>query len=251
MTGYSARGYDCAATIGDVYVSAHDEFGVDPNFWVRYFTPSPAADIFSDDAESECIAAWDSGGHYIGCVSAPDQGDLSGSSGTGQSDAQSFAASMLSAYYAVGPLDLPSDNALVCWLDQEYSTSLSLPYLDGWAGYIANYNFAGLGTYPLYPGVYCTPAAPYPNCSIFAEASGLDVPSDVWTPEPEYCDPLADPPGVYEAQECSTYTSSKVPSNLWQYAEQGACGWSAAVDLDVSSPSWNYDNYCFEVVAEP
>jgi hypothetical protein len=244
-------GYDCADTINEVYVSAHDEFGVDPDFWMRYFSPSPAADIFSDDAESECEAAWASGGHYVGCVSAPYQSDLSGSSATGQADAQTYAASILSAYDSVGPLDLPSNNALDCLLDQEYSTSLSQPYWDGWSDYIANYNFADLGTYPLYPDVYCTPSAPYPNCSIFAESSGLNVPAMIWVPTPEYCDPLGDPPGTYEPETCSEYSSSTVPTNLWQYAEQGACDWSAAVDLNVCNPDINWDNYCLRILSDP
>src|SRR5215469_10903602 len=100
--GYPAMsGYDCAAPIQDVYVAAHNEEGRDPAFWIRYFTPSPAADIFSGDALSECRAAWDSGGHAVGCVSAPFQSRLSGSSAEGQADAQAFAASMLAAYHAV------------------------------------------------------------------------------------------------------------------------------------------------------
>lgn len=245
-------GYDCAAAVQDVYVAAHDEFGADPNFWMRYFTPSPDADVFNADPVTESIAVWDSGSRAIGCISAVvPQSRLAGSESEGQADAQTFAASMLSAYYAVLPLDLPTNNRLYCWLDQEYSTSLSLPYLDGWALYIANYNFAGLGTYPLYPCVYCTPSAPPPNCSVFAEASGLAVPEAVWTPVPEYCDGLSDPPAVFEAEECSTYTSSRVPTKLWQYAEQGVCGFSAAVDLDLGAPGFNNADYCFRLVAEP
>lgn len=245
------KGYDNAATIQDVYVSAHDEFGVDPNFWMRYFTPSPAADIFSNDPLSECIAAWDSGGPYVGCVSAPYQSRLSGSSAEGLADAQSMAASMLSSYYAVGPLDLSSFNIIDCLLDDEYSTPLSLSYWDGWANYIANYNFAGLNSYPLYPNCYCTPSSPEPNCSIFAEATGINRPSMVWSPVPEFCDGLAGPPGTYEPEQCSTYSSSKVPTNLWQYAEQGACNWSAAVDLNVCDPDINWQNYCFRIVSAP
>lgn len=244
-------GYDNAAPIQEVYVAAHDEFGVDPNFWMRYFTPSPAADVFSADAVTESVACWDSGARAIGCISAPTQSRLSGSSAEGLADAQSFAASMLSAYYAVVPILVPSNNQLWCWLDQEYGTSLSLSYLDGWANYIANYNFAGLGTYPLYPCVYCTPSAPSPNCSTFARATGLNVPAAVWAPVPEYCDGLAGPPGTFEAEECSAYSSSRVPTRLWQYAEQGVCGWSAAVDLDVGAPGYNNADYCFRLDAKP
>ena len=37
-------GYDTAGEIQNTYSSAHSEFGEDPAFWVRYFSPSPAAD---------------------------------------------------------------------------------------------------------------------------------------------------------------------------------------------------------------
>lgn len=244
-------GYDNAAPIQDVYVAAHNEFGVDPGFWMRYFTPSPAADIFSNDSVAEAEACWASGARAIGCISAPTQSRLAGSSAEGLADAQSFVASMNTAYRAVHPLLVPTNQQLYCWLDQEYSTSLSLSYLNGWANYIANNNFGALGTYPLYPCVYCTPAAPAPNCSVFAQATGLNRPTAVWCPEPEFCDGLADPPGVYEPQECSQYSSSTVPTKLWQYAEQGACGWTAAVDLDQGAPGFNNANFCFLLSGDP
>jgi hypothetical protein len=242
-------GYDCAAAIQDVYQSAFDEEGADPAFWMRYFNPSPDADIFSDDAESECIAAWASGGHAIGCISAPvPQSLLSGSEAEGQADAQAFCASMLSAYLAVGPLDLPSNNQLYCWLDQEYGTSLSLPYWDGWALYIANYNFASLNTYPLYPCVYCTPSSPYPNCSTFAQATGLAIPEAIWVPVPEFCNGLSDPPS-WQAEGCGS--GAKVTTKLWQYREEGVCGLSAAVDLDVGAPGFSTQSFCFDLAANP
>jgi hypothetical protein len=238
-------GYDTAGQIQDTYVSARDEFGEGPLFWIRYFSPSPAADIFSDNAVAESKGAWASGGHYVGPVSAPYQSNLSGSTAQGQADAQTYAASMLSAYYAVGPLLLPSNKQLYCWLDQEYSTSLSLDYLDGWAGYLANYNFADLGTYPLYPGLYCDPGSPYPNCSTMAAAKGLNVPAAVWSSEPEPCGSLKSTPS-YDAERCAT-----VPTKLWQFGEQGACGYSANVDLDMGAPGFDTPDYCFNVSSNP
>ena len=74
---------------------------------MRYFTPSPAADLFNDDAVAESRGAWDSGGPHVGCVSAPAQYRLSGSAAEGQADAQAFAAAILAAYHAVRPLVLP------------------------------------------------------------------------------------------------------------------------------------------------
>jgi hypothetical protein len=241
-------GYDTAGEIQNTYQAAADEFGEAPGYWIRYFSPSPAADIFSNDPVSECEGAWASGGHFVGCVSAPTQSNLGGSSGQGLLDAQTYAASMLSAYYAVGPLDLPTNNQLWAFLDQEYSTSLSTGYWDAWSNYIANYNFANLGTYPLYPALYCTPSSPYPNCSTIAKATGLDIPVAVWSAVPEPCGTLKDEP-AYDPEECSTYTSSKVPSSLWQFGEQGVCGYSANVDLDESDVV--FADYCFRVVSDP
>lgn len=243
-------GYDTAGEIQNTYVSAKDEFGVNPDWWLRYFSPSPAADIFSSDPTAESEGAWASGGHYVGCICAPIQSRLSGSTAEGQADAQSMAASMLTAWDDVGPLKLPSNNQLYCFLDQEYSTSLSLDYWDGWANYIANYNFASLGTYPLYPCLYCTPDAPYPNCSTIGGATGLNIPAVVWSAEPEPCGNMADPP-AFDAQQCSAVSDSKVPTKVWQYGEQGGCGYSANVDLDNGPPGYNQAAYCFDVVSNP
>ena len=49
----SMTGYDTSNPIQNVYASAQSEFGVDPDFWIRYFPPSPAADLFNDDAVAE------------------------------------------------------------------------------------------------------------------------------------------------------------------------------------------------------
>jgi hypothetical protein len=241
-------GYDTAGEIQNAYAGAQDEFGADPGYWIRYFSPSPAADIFSSDPTAECEGAWASGGHFVGCISAPTQSDLSGSSGTGLLDAQTYAASLLSAYQTVGPLDLPSNSELWTFLDQEYSTALSSDYWDAWSNYIGNYNFASLGTYPLFPALYCTPSAPSANCSTIAAATGVEIPITVWTPVPEPCGTLTDTP-AWDPEECSTYTSSTVPTNLWQFAEQGACGISANVDIDVADV--NFADYCFRILSDP
>ena len=156
-------GYDTAGQIQNTYVSAHREFGANPSFWIRYFNPSPAADLFHEDAVAESRGAWDSGGPFVGCISAPRQSRLSGSAAEGHADAQAFAAALLTAYHAVRPLVLPVNGQLYCWLDQEYSTSLSSSYWNAWASYIANYNFAGLGTYPAVPGPLLCPVFAVPQ----------------------------------------------------------------------------------------
>lgn len=238
-------GYDTAGRIQDTYAPAWQEFGVAPAYWLRYFTPSPAADLFNDDPVAESQGAWRSGGPHVGCISAPRQSRLGGSAAEGQADAQAFAAAMLAAYHAVGPLDLPASGRLYCWLDQEYSTPLSRDYWNAWANYIANYDFAGLGTYPLYPCLYCTPSSPHPNCSTITRARGVNVPSAIWTPVPQVCGSLAHPPG-WHPEECGT-----VPTKLWQYGEQGACGYSSNVDLDIGAPGFVTAEHCFRVRSNP
>ena len=238
-------GYDTAGRIQNTYASARREFGAPPAFWMRYFPPSPAADLFNEDAVAESRGAWDSGGPNVGCISAPRQSRLSGSAAEGQADAQAFAAAMLTAYHAVRPLQLPKNGHLYCWLDQEYSTSLSPAYWQAWAHYIADYNFAGLGTYPLYPCLYCSPWSPHPNCTTIAKMRGVDVPSAIWTPEPQSCAGLTHPPRWHPAK-CGT-----VPTKLWQYAEQGACNLVANVDLNVGGPGFATANFCFHLSRRP
>jgi hypothetical protein len=241
-------GYDTAGPIHETYVSARDEFGRDPACWIRYFSPSPAADIFADDAVAESAGAWASGGPYVGCVSAPYQSRLSGSAAEGLADAQTYCASILAAWDAVAQLKLPASNQLWCYLDQEYSTSLSQSYWNAWAHYIAEYNFANLRKYPLYPALYCDPLSPFPNCSILAAATGVNVPASVWASEPEPCGGLGSVP-FYDPDECSSVSRSKVGSRLWQFGEQDACGYSANVDLDVGNVITA--DHCFRVVSDP
>ena len=238
-------GYDTAGPIQDIHASAHSEFGARPNYWIRYFTPSPAADLFNDDATSESRGAWDSGGPFVGCISAPTQSRLSGSAAEGHADAQAFAAAMLAAYHAVGPMRLPANGQLYCWLDQEYSTSLSASYWNAWANYIAEYDFAGLGTYPLYPCLYCDPHSEHPNCSTIARSRQTDKPSAIWSSEPEPCGRLTRPPR-WKAHKCPT-----VPTRLWQFGEQGACNFTADVDLNLGAPGFITAHYCFHISRRP
>ena len=238
-------GYDTAGRIQDTYQPAYDEFGASPDYWIRYFHPSPAADLFNDGAMAESIGAWESGGGFVGCISAPVQSRLSGSAAEGQADAQAFAAALLSAYHAVYPLELPATNQLYCWLDQEYSTSLSPAYWNAWANYIAEQDFDGLGTYPLYPCLYCDPYSPYPNCTTIAKSKGVNVPSAIWSSEPEPCGSLTRPPH-WNADKCAT-----VPTRLWQFGEQDACNFSANVDLNADAPGFVTADYCFRVASKP
>lgn len=244
MAGYYAAGYDTAGEIQNTYASAHSEFGVDPGFWLRYFAPSPYADVLEKDPVSECAGAWDSGGPCIGAIMAPDQSRLAGSSAEGRADAETFCAALYSTYTAVGPLQLPSNGQFYVWLDQEYSTTLSVGYWNGWAGYVAGYEFANVKQYPLYPCLYCDPYSPYPNCSTIG-SPGAHVCHAVWSSEPEPCGSLKSPPS-WKADYC---TGS--PTKLWQYGEQGACNYSANVDLDVGASGFNVADYCYYLSSKP
>jgi hypothetical protein len=234
-------GYDTASYIQDVYESAYDEFRAHPAYWIRYFDPCPFGS-FDDDPMAESKAAWDSGARSVGAVSSPWQSNLAGSTAQGQADAQTYCASLLSAYKAVGPLDLPSNQMLFCWLDQEASTSLSLDYWNGWATYVGDYNFADNRRYPLYPGLYCDPDAPPPNCSIIGNPDAFPC-AGVWASTPEPCGTLTDPP-AFAPEECPSVTTE-----LWQFGEQGVCGYSANVDLNRARHA--YGDYCFYLKSKP
>ena len=237
-------GYDTASPIQNVYASAHSEFGANPNFWLRYFSPSPYASVVNSDPGSECTGAWNSGGPRIGPIMAPVQSRLSGSYAEGQADAQTFCAALWSTYASVGPLLLPNNGMLFCWLDQEYSTSLSVSYWNGWANYVGYYQFGNNGE-PLYPCLYCDPNSPYPNCSTIGSTSVTFACTSVWSSEPEPCTRSITNPPSWKAYSCSGWT----PTQVWQYGEQGACGYSASVDLDVGAPGFNTANYCFYLTA--
>ncbi|MGH3171731.1 MAG: hypothetical protein ACRDN0_38460 [Trebonia sp.] len=237
-------GYDTAGKIQNTYSSAHSEFGKDPAFWLRYFAPSPSADVVESDPASECAGAWDSGGPCIGAIMAPDQSRLAGSSAEGLADAETFCAAIYGTYTSVGPLQTPGSGMLYCWLDQEYSTTLSLGYWNGWADYVAGYKFANTGTRPLYACLYCDPYSPHPNCSTIAR-SGAARCHAVWSSEPEPCGRLASPPS-WKADACGS-----VPTKVWQYGEQGACGYSANVDINVGASGFNTADYCFRLSSRP
>ena len=241
-------GYDTAGTIQSVGPGALSEFGENPNFWIRYLSPSPAADCVNSSASgavNEGIGLWDySTSHSLGVISAPEQSDLSGSSAQGQADAQQYMASLVYVYDNVGPLQYPTNSTLYCWLDQEASTSLSAGYWTGWATYVHNY------AAQTYSALYCDPDAAPPNCSVVDNYNGTSsVCNAVWSNEPEYTSAcaggLASPP-AWAAEACSS-----VPTRLWQYVEQGVCGYSADVDLDVGGPGDNYADWCLYLSSEP
>lgn len=237
-------GYDTAGKIQDVYSPARAEFNEDPNFWLRYFAPSPYADVVESDPTGECAGAWSSGGPRIGAIMAPGQSRLAGSAAEGLADAETFCAAVYSTYTSVGPLQTPVNRMLYCWLDQEYATTLSVGYWNGWANYVAGYKFANVKEYPLYPCLYCDPYSPYPNCSTIGRSDAATCHA-VWSSEPEPCGSLARPPS-WHADFCGS-----VPTRLWQFGEQGACGYSSDVDLDMGAPGFNAADYAFHLSSRP
>ena len=241
-------GYDTAGTIQSVGPGALSEFKENPNFWVRYLSPSPAADCVNSSASgavNECIGLWNySSSPSLGVVSAPTQSHLSGSSAQGQADAQQYMASLTFVRDSVSQLKYPTNNELWCWLDQESSTSLSDGYWTGWASYVYNY------AQQTYSALYCNPDAAPPNCSIIDKYNGTSsICNAVWSSEPEHTSScaggLASPPS-WQAEACAD-----APTRLWQYVEQGVCGYSANVDLDLGAPGYNYANYCLYLTAKP
>jgi hypothetical protein len=242
-------GYDTASFVQDVYAAADSRYG-HPSFWLRYFSPSQTTPIntSSSNANTECRAMWDSSGHYLGPITVPAQSRLSGTSAMGQADAQTFASSMHTVWLDVGPLLLPSNNTLYCWLDQEASTSLSLSYWNGWSGYIDGYVWGS--QLPLYPCLYCNPCSAPPNCSTIGNANA-NFCFAVWSSEPQKCGYSVTNPPPWAAQTCGQCSSySGTPTHLWQFADQGVCNLSVNVDMDLGG-GITYSNYCFNVSSRP
>jgi hypothetical protein len=237
-------GFDTASTVTSGLRSAAGSAFGKPAFWIRYFSPCcfTAVNSSSSNANAECEQIWSSGGHYLGCVSTPTQSRLSGSSAEGRADAVTFVNAMISVYDDVGPLLLPSNGILYCWLDQEAATSLSLAYWNGWAGYLNGYEFNG--AYPFFPGLYCNPNSAPPNCSIVDSASASYC-WGVWSSEYQVCKNSVSSPPAWDSESCAV-----VATKLWQYADQGVC-FSNDVDLDLGASGFNTASYCFNVSSNP
>jgi len=245
-------GFDTAAYVYDVWEQAVTQFGT-PNFWIRYFSPSQTTpiNVSSSNACEECLAMWKSGGHYLGPISYPTQTNLSGTTADGQADAQTFANAMQTVYYDVLPLLLPSNNELYCWLDQEAAPSLSVPYWEGWASYLRNFNFADIGSYPLYPGLYCNPCAPPPNCSTLQQSTVEAV--AIWSSEPQRCGYTLKNPPPWQADTCPNCgVDLSTPTQLWQFADGWPNGcFTTDVDLDLNASGFALLTHCFNVSTEP
>lgn len=237
-------GFDTASTVQSQVPTAVDAWGK-PEFWVRYFPPCYFTP-FSSDPVAEATGIWNgnSGSPDLGPICTPTQSRLDGTSAEGLADAQSMISALISTYTTVTPLQLPATGTLFTWLDQEASTSLSLDYWNGWAGYVNGYAYSG--SHPFHASLYCNPDAAPPNCSI-VDSSSADKCYAVWSSEPLECsNSLSDTP-AWAAESCSGITTY-----LWQFWDEGICySTSADVDLDVGHPNTGYGTYCFYLSAKP
>ena len=245
-------GYDTASLVTSAWPNAEAYGFGTPLFWLRYFSPCyyTPVNTSSSNANAECREIWisNSSSPMLGPITTPTQSRLSGSSAEGQADAQTLASALVTVYQDVAPLLLPSNGELYCWLDQEEATSLSVAYWDGWAGYLDPYDFDGMGTYPLYPCLYCNPDAPPPNCSTIGAATYYCT--AVWSSEPLRCSNyVKSPPSTWAAENCSAYTTT--PTDVWQFNDgSGICN-DSLVDQDSGAPGFYTPSYCFYLEAEP
>jgi hypothetical protein len=240
-------GYDTSDRVESVWPAA-GKYG-NPQYWLRYFNPSPGDNLLEDAAVSECKAIWDSGGNYLSPISVPTQSRLGNTkygASWGLGDAQSFVTAMNVAYNDVGPLDVPISQFIYCWLDQECSTSLCLEYWNAWSDYIGSNNFGDLGTYPFYAALYCSPDCTPPNCSIIDSSSAYAC-WGVWTPEFQKCGNDLNNISGWDVASCS-----EVPTVLWQFHENiSADGCPLTVDVDMDYDQIDFYQYCFIIAGPP
>ena len=240
-------GFDTASLVHQQASAAVSRWGK-PNFWMRYFSPSYYTTVNSSKANAinETAAVWttNSAYPYLGVISTPQQSRLSGSTAMGQADAQTYINALIFTYQNVAPLFFPTNYQLYTWIDQEASTSLSLAYWNGWAGYVNAYVFVGHPYF--YAALYCNPGAPPPNCSIIQNPSAYFC-FGVWASVPLKCsNTLANPP-AWAASHCSS-----APTKMWQYWDEDICASTPAnVDLDRSASGFDYHMYCFRLTGKP
>lgn len=236
-------GFDCADTIQGARSHDVGEAHGTPNFWIRYFSPSPY-ESFSEDPVTECQAAWDSGGPYIGVVSAPANID-DGSSG-GASDAATMCQALSDTWNAVEQHVEPKSGMLWCFLDQEPNMPLGPNYWAGWASYVDGYEFPpGSGEYMLYPCLYLTPSSDDGCSSVYQ--SGIE-PSGIWAAQHQACCPCY--PHFSNTPSWNAEYCSGLETVLWQYNDYNVCNWPE-VDLDLGHSGVNYADYCLGLSSRP
>lgn len=237
-------GYDTSVQLTQsLQSSAVNKYGT-PNYGIRYFPPSPAATTLDVHPFLECDAIWDSGAKHLSPISEPDQTNLGMDSAQGHADAQTFINTMVNVWTNVGPLTFPTGGTLYSFLGQENSTHLSSGYWSGWASYVNG--FVLNGSSPFFASLYCTPGQGN-SCTVIQAASGASACFIVWSAEVENstsCRGTLTNPPSWNATFCSG-----ISTNLWQFAEKGACGLTVDIDMDLSN--MNFPNFCFYLKSRP
>jgi hypothetical protein len=231
-------GYDTSSEITQTLQrNAVNTYGP-PNYWLRYYQPSPCATKIQAHPIDECRAIWDSGAKHLSPISEPRQTNLNNGSAQGQADAQSFVSAMIDVWATVGPLKFPVNQTLYCFLGQEPSTQLGADYWQAWASYLNSYSFNQ--HLPFFACLYCVPGQGN-SCNVINNSSATCW--IVWTPQHQHCAGQIDNPPAWDAISCSG-----VPTHLWQFAD-GGCNLSVNVDKDTSDI--NFPNFCFYLDARP
>ena len=101
-------GYDTSIEIDSSLRSAAVNASGQPGYWLRYFSPSPAATLITTHPYAETRNIWDSKGPHLGPITEPNQGDLGQDYASGQSHAQTFANALVSLWETIKPLNTPS-----------------------------------------------------------------------------------------------------------------------------------------------
>jgi hypothetical protein len=217
-------GFDTAGYTYNDILPLQGKWGT-PSFWIRYFSPSPQAnviDISAANANNEVRAMWDGGARYLSPICAPTQSRLTtlGDAGYlfGVQDANTFGNAIMNTYFNVPPLRLPT--FLGVYLDLEPGVgNLSPTYWDGFSRTIFTFQFPngpGQWIQPLYAGLYCGPALYQANCSVVANHYCYSIDSFQPQPCPD-CDQFCN---QWQATPCPNDTPETL---IWQMTIQSGC----------------------------
>lgn len=241
-------GYDTASFIYTVRAAADSAYGP-PKYWLRYFSPSPnhGVDYNQTSAQDECRDDWDSGAKRLSPITRPPLSHYGGTSAQGLADAQAFVNALVTVYYWVAPLLMPSSQQLRCWLDQESGTAMGTGFWGGWSDYVNSYAWSGYGE-PLFACLYCNPCAGAGHNCTTVVSSGYCW--HVWSSTPETsttCGHDLRSLPSWGPNSCATCTSNGPSTTLWQFAEHGVCGLSVNVDMDMGDLS----AYALNILTRP
>lgn len=216
-------GLDTYSRLTDITTSQIRAWG-SPYFFVRY---GDSGNMYNPNAELRNAYYW--GARYLGLVWPSYSSQSTGDYSTGYNQGLTFCSNAYWFWQQVSPLQLP--RYLYLYLDQEASQTTSSPYWQGFHDAIYNYQWPPTSGYPLWPTLYCNPAAPQANCTLNPR------PQAIWSSEPEpcgWCKPFGQEPSGGWPYTCG----GSPPVVMWQYQEDVACqncnNWSTPVDANYS-----------------